>query len=125
MKFRALRHLPPLVVAAVLFSLAGCASVDRNIATTQQAVTPVPVGEAEDVPASDLALALLRAGFTREDILEHGPALHTALATSGGAQFRRDRVVEAVLAVHSSRLYVTSRTRGTFVLPIGGSEPPT
>jgi hypothetical protein len=107
--------------AIVLLLLSACASVDRNVALTQQAVIPVPVGEAADVSALHLAEAMLRSGLTHEQIVRHGPAIHEALATSGGAQFRAGKLVEAVFAVRSDHLYVTSRTRGTFVMPLDGS----
>jgi hypothetical protein len=36
----------------------------------------------------------------------------------GGAQVRTGRIVEAMFAIHGDQLYVTSRTRGTFVQPL-------
>lgn len=101
-------------------ALSGCASIDRSVALTKQSVTPITVGDAAAISAHDLAEAMLRAGFTREQILLEGPAVRNALATSGGAQLRSGRLVEALFAVHGDRLYVTSRTRGTFVQPLRG-----
>ncbi len=103
---------------ALLLALQGCAAVDRNVRLTEEIVTPISVGEAEEVSADDLAEAMLRAGFTPQQILDHGADVHYALATGGGAQVRQDKLVQAVFAVHSRKLYVTSRTRGTFVLPL-------
>ena len=99
--------------------LPACASVDRNIGLAEQVVTPVAAGEATDVVAYDLAQSMLRAGFSREEILKHGPALRNALATAGGAQLRRGTLIEALFAIHSDRLYVSSRLRGTFVRRLG------
>ena len=107
------------VIAATL-ALSGCASIDRSIALTKQSVMPITVGEVTAVSAHDLAEAMLRAGFSREQILRDGPAVRNALATSGGAQLRSGKLVEALFAVHGDRLYVTSRTRGTFVQPLRG-----
>jgi hypothetical protein len=107
------------LIAAGL-ALGGCASVDRSVALTQEVETPITVGDAASISAHDLAEAMLRAGFTREQILRDGPAVRNALATSGGAQLRSGKMVEALFAVHGDRLYVTSRTRGTFVQPLRG-----
>lgn len=99
--------------------LAGCSTMDRSVALTDDPVIEVPVGEAADVPADVLAEALLRAGLTRERILTEGPSIRNKLATTGGAQVRDDKLVSALLAVHDGKLMVTSRERGTFVLPLG------
>jgi hypothetical protein len=112
-----------LAAAALMagaLALGGCATIDRSVALTQEIVTPITVGDASAISAHDLAEAMLRAGFTREQILRDGPAVRNALATSGGAQLRSGKLVEALFAVHGDRLYVTSRTRGTFVQPLRG-----
>lgn len=108
----------------LLLIVAGCATTDENIAMTKAPVSPMVVGEATEVSAFDLAQAMLRAGFTREQILKQGPSVRLALATSGGAQVRDGKVVGALFSVHENQLYVTSRTRGTFVQPLGAPPPP-
>jgi uncharacterized protein YceK len=109
-----------LAVALVLTAwLSGCATtMDRSIAIAEQIVTPVTVGDPTSVAALDLAEAMLQAGFTPEQIIEDGPAIRDALALSGGAQVRYDHVAQALFAVHSQQLYVTSRDRGTFTVPL-------
>ena len=102
----------------LLATLSACSGVDRSIDLSRQSVLPVTVGEGFPVSADDLAAAMLRAGFNREQILRDGPAIRNALGTSGGAQVRTGRIVEAMFAVHGQRLYVTSRSRGTFVQPL-------
>lgn len=108
-------------IAALLLvlTLAACTTVDENIARTTEPVTPITVGEATEVSAFDLAQAMLRAGFTRDQILLHGAAIHHALATSGGAQVRDGKMVGALLSIHAGQLYVSSRSRGTFMQPLG------
>ena len=86
---------------------------------TTAPVSAIVVGDATEVSAYDLAQAMLRAGFTRDQILKQGPAVRLALATSGGAQVRDGKVVGALFSVHENQLYVTSRSRGTFVQPLG------
>jgi hypothetical protein len=83
-----------------------------------QPVSNVVVGEAAEVSAYDLAEAMLRAGFTRDQILQYGPQVRRSLATSGGAQVRDGKVVGALFSIHGNQLYVTSRSRGTFVQTI-------
>ena len=114
------RSIFAVAALAGALALSGCATIDRSIALTQQSVTPITAGEATGISAHDLAEAMLRAGFSREEILREGPAVRNALATSGGAQLREGNLVEALFAVHGDRLYVTSRTRGTFVQPLRG-----
>jgi hypothetical protein len=97
---------------------AGCSSTDRSVALAKQEVTSIPAGEAAAVSAPMLAEAMLRAGFKKEEVIEYGPEVRNALATSGGAQVRKGHVTEALFAIHSDSLYVTSRARGTFVQPI-------
>jgi hypothetical protein len=115
----------PGAVAALAFALfvAGCGSMAENmnrpIELTEATVVPISVGEGEEVSADDLAEAMLRAGFTPEEIVAHGAELHHALATAGGAQLRQGKIVSALFAVDSGKLYVTSRERGTFVHPLG------
>jgi hypothetical protein len=110
-------------VAFAALTLSACASMDRSVALTEDVVVPFAVGDATDVPADALAEAMLRAGFTPEAVLAHGVAVHHALATSGGAQVRQNDMVEAMFAIHAGQLYVTSRTRGTFIQQIGGERP--
>jgi hypothetical protein len=116
---RALRRLVAPLAAVVM--VAGCASVDQSVALDTQEVLPIAVGDTSPVDAYDLASAMLRAGFSNDDVLRYGPDVNVALATAGGAQIRQNKMVSALFAVHGDKLYVTSRTRGTFVVPITGA----
>jgi hypothetical protein len=111
-----------LAVSLMAVAVAGCSSLDRSVALAKQDVTQIAVGEAAAVPALLLAKVMLRAGFEEEAVLRYGPSIRNALATSGGAQVRMGHVTEALFAVHSERLYVTSRQRGTFVEPIQSAD---
>jgi hypothetical protein len=93
--------------------------MDRSVILATDPVVPISVGEQAFVSAFDLADAMLRAGFSRDEVLELGPSVHSALATSGGAQIRQNKSVSAILAVYGDKLYVTSLARGTFAVPIG------
>jgi hypothetical protein len=117
------RKFPALAAAVavlVAVSLSACTTtMDQSVKLASQPVTPISVGDATTVSATELATAMLRAGFTKDEIRAQGPAVFDALATSGGAQVRQGKVVAALFAVHGTRMYVTSLTRGTFVVPLG------
>lgn len=108
------------LVAVVLIPLllGACASTDRGIALAEETVTPMTVGDSADVPADQLVSAMLRAGFSREEILTHGVAVRRALAESGGARVRSGNMVAAMMAIHGRKLYIVSRTRGTFTVDL-------
>ncbi len=83
-------------------------------------MNPIPVGETAAVTAIDLARAMLTAGFTPDQVLDYGPETRNALATYGGAEIRQDGLVSAIFSVRDNYIYVTSRSRGTFVQPMTG-----
>jgi hypothetical protein len=108
------------VGVALGVALGGCsATMDRSVLLATEPVVAVSVGEQAFVSAFDLAQAMLRAGFTRDEVLKLGPSVHSALATSGGAQVRQNKQVSAIFAVYGDRLYVTSLARGTFAMQMG------
>jgi hypothetical protein len=117
------RLLPIAVVSGVAaILLSACAgAISQSVLLTDQTVTPITNGTAAPGWAAALGEARQRAGFTREEILQEGPQVGDALATSGGAQVRRGKIVSALFAVQDGQLIVTSRERGTFVLPLTGS----
>jgi hypothetical protein len=100
---------------ASIVALSGCSANDRTVALVSQEVTQMSVGETASVPANVLARAMVRAGFDKNAIIKHGPAIRNALATAGGAQLRQDHTTAALFAVHSDRLYISSRLGGTVV----------
>ena len=117
-----------MVVKAVgagllVIALGACATTkfDSNIKLTNQPVTAIVVGDAADVPALILASAMLRAGFTEQQVLDDGPGVREALATSGGAQVRDEESILALFSVQSGLLYISSRERGTFTMRIDGT----
>ncbi len=102
--------------------LSGCAgAISCSVLLTDQAIMPIANGSATHVAPSDLAQAMLRAGFTRDEILQYGPGIGEALATSGAAQVRRGKVVAALFAVNDGQLIVTSLDR--FVQPLTAGGP--
>ncbi|MEK7995169.1 MAG: hypothetical protein AAB403_15295 [Planctomycetota bacterium] len=68
--------------------------------------------------ADDLIEVMRRAGFSDEQILEHGPDVHDGLAQSGAVQVRVNNKVEAVFAINRDRgdcVYISTRVRGNFI----------
>lgn len=101
----------------ILLALGACGN-DPNIRRASEPVSPIAVGDPADVNAMALASAMIRAGFTREQILNLGPSIRRGLATNGGAQAQRDGRVAALFSHMDGRLYVTSESSGTFTVRI-------
>ena len=108
---------PAVVLIACSFFLAACGG-DPNVQRVSEPVTSLSVGDPGDVSATALARGMTGAGFSRDEIIEMGPAIRRALVTSGGAQARRDGQIVAVFSHMDQRLYVTSENSGTFTVGI-------
>lgn len=102
-------------VLCLVLAVAAC-SADPNFRRVSDPVTSISVGEPGEVSAASLARAMIRAGFTRDEILELGPGIRRSLASNGGAQARREGRVHALFSYMQGRLYVTGSNTGTFVL---------
>jgi uncharacterized lipoprotein YajG len=108
---------PAVALVAGSFLLAAC-SGDPNVQRVSEPVTSLSVGDPGNVSATALARGMTRAGFSRAEILEMGPAIRRALVTTGGAQARREGQIAAVFSHMDGNLYVTSETSGTFTVSI-------
>ena len=93
--------------------LAACGA-DPNVARTTEPVSGLSVGEPGDVSAESLARAMLRVGFTPEEVLELGPGIRRSLTQRGGAEARRGGQLIALFSSFGGRIYVTSERTGTF-----------
>jgi hypothetical protein len=113
-----------VAAGALAATLAACSTTkfDSNLRLTNQPVMAMGVGEAANVPAMVLASAMIRAGFTDEQILREGPGVRNALATSGGAQVRDEESILALFSVQNGLLYVSSRERGTFTMRLSDGD---
>lgn len=110
-----------LVSIALVLIFAACS--DSNVRRMDSPVVPIAVGETALLSATSLAKAMLRAGFSREEILEYGPAVRNSISMQGGAEVKRSNAIQALFSVHDGTLYVSSRTSGTFAQPIAGVDP--
>lgn len=95
-------------------ALAGCAS-DTSYRKANDNVSTVTVGDPGEISATALAKAMIRAGFSHDEILELGPGIRRGLSESGGAQARRNGEIVALFSHKGGKLYVTSGSSGTFV----------
>lgn len=101
--------------------VAGCATTDVNVQAFERAVTPVQTDETADVPALVLARAMAETGFSRAEILEHGPAIRNAIASAGGAQIADGSRALAMVSVMDGRLFIVSNEHGTTFIPVSGA----
>lgn len=105
------------LIAALAMALSACAS-DSNMRRSAAPVNEVAVGEPGDVRAETLASAMLRVGFSADEVLTLGPSVRRSLVLSGGAEARRQGELIALFSHAQGRLYVTSTRTGTFVLDV-------
>lgn len=105
-----------IVLLVTGLAIAGCG--DPNVQRVSAPVTSIAVGDRGEVSALALARGMTRAGFTRDEVLELGPSIRRAVATSGGAQARRDGRIFALFSHMDGQLYVTSGNTGTFTIDV-------
>ena len=109
-----------LLAAAVVVMALAMGQVGCVTAGTQ--VVPMANRDVAALNAEQVVDAMRQAGFTHEQIIEHGPRLRNTLASAGAAQVRVDGVVQALFAVDGDRLYVSARGRAAFITPLGESD---
>ena len=103
------------IVAVLALGQIGCATVGEQ-------VVPMANRDAAALTAEQTVDVMRQAGFTHEQIVEHGPRLRNTLASAGAAQVRVNGVVQALFAVDGDRLYVSARGRAAFITPLGESD---
>ncbi len=91
-------------------------------------IAPQSNQEVADLSSDDVVRIMRRVGFPDDLILELGGEMHEALLYSGAARVLDNKEVEALLRINGRYVYITSRSRGTFVYDpatgeFSGSEP--
>jgi len=106
--------------AALLFlvmaiGLAGCAGPGARV---------MAIGGQDVVAldADDVVRVMRRAGFSDQQVIDLGTDVRNALASTGGAQVRVGRKVEALFAVDGQYLHGSSRRRGSFIYDLATHE---
>lgn len=91
-------------------------------------IVPQSNQEVADLSSDDIVRIMRRIGFPDDLILELGRDMHSALLRSGAARVLDGKTVEAILRINGRYVYITSRTRGTFIYDpatgqFGGTTP--
>lgn len=68
--------------------------------------------------SDDVVQVMRAAGFSDEQIWEHGTALRDGLARLGAVQIKVDGKVEVVFAINDGDVYISTLGRGHFVYSV-------
>lgn len=99
-----------LLLMLPAFGLGGC--------TGNRGFELYPVNNPQNVltlSSDDIVRVMRRAGFSDNQILQHGEDLYLALAQYGAAQIKIRRRIEAVFAINGDAVYVSSRVTGNSI----------
>ena len=96
--------------------------VSRRQSKPTLEVVPRNNRDVANLSPDDIINVMEQVGFSDEQILGLGPALHEALFTSGAAAVMYGREAEVVYAVSGEHLFIQSRTEGTFMYNITKSQ---
>lgn len=78
-------------------------------------IVPQSNQEVADLSSDDVVRIMRRIGFPDDLILELGGEMYNALRRSGAARVLDKQTVEAILRINGRYVYITSRSRGTFI----------
>lgn len=115
---RCARFISLTVLPVLLFCVGGC--------QTHTEVAPFIGRSVVALEADDVVLIMRKAGFSDEDIREHGVALRNGLATQGGARIEKDNLTTAVFIAKGREVHVYTYGGTSFVytLPTHSGESP-
>ena len=97
-----------LLLALLAFGVVSCAPRGLDI-------IPLNNRNVLTLSTDDIVRVMRQAGFSDNQILEHGTYLHDALANSGAAQIKIRNMLEAVFAINGDAVYISTRLRGNFI----------
>jgi len=99
-----------LLLALMVFGAVGCAP-------RRMEVVPLRYQDVLELSSDDIVRVMRQAGFSNDQILEHGADLHDALAHSGAAQITTGRGGRrvAVFAINGDAVYISSRMAGNSI----------
>ncbi len=116
-----------LFAFSILMGLAGCARITwprvewkrlssrREKSSKGFKVVAMSNRDIAELSADDIVLIMRQAGFSDGQIMELGPDVRDGLLFSGAVQVRRKKKVEAIFAVNSDYIFITTRLRGSFI----------
>jgi threonine dehydratase len=100
-----------LMLALLASGVVGCMmQSDRGFE-----VVPVSNRNVISLSSDDVVRVMRRAGFSDEQILELGTAVHSGMLTSGAVQIKLNNKVEVVFAANGDDVYIGTRLRGNFI----------
>ena len=98
-----------LLLALLAFGVVSCAT-HRGLE-----ILPLRSKDILTLSSDDIVRVMRQAGFSDNQILEHGTDLHTALSREGAAQIKIRRKPEAVFAINGDAVYISTRLRGNLI----------
>jgi hypothetical protein len=98
-----------LLLALMAFGIGGC------IGNRGFEIFPLSNQNVLTLSSDDIVRVMRRAGFSDNQILQHGEDLYLALSQHGAAQIKIQRKVQAVFAINGDAVYISSRARGNFI----------
>lgn len=120
-----------LVLILLALEVVGCrgpaqkdASAEAGLENEPAMLRVVPHSNKEmaDLSPDDIVRVMQRIGFTDEQVIALGTALHNALLRSGAAAIVAGRKTEVLFAVNGEYLYIQSPLRGTFVYDLASGR---
>jgi hypothetical protein len=98
-----------LLLTLLAFGLSGCTG-NRGFE-----IFPLNNQNVLTLSSDNIVRVMRRAGFTDNQILQHGEDLYLALAQYGAAQIKIRRRLEAVFAINGDAVYISSRVTGNSI----------
>jgi hypothetical protein len=78
-------------------------------------ILPVNNQNVLTLSSDDIVRVMRGAGFSDNQILQHGENLYLALSQYGAAQIKIQRKLEAIFAINGDAVYISTRLRGNFI----------
>jgi hypothetical protein len=107
-----------MMLAALALSLSGCAQP-----TTGIKMLPKANSDVVDLTAADVVQIMRAAGFSNEQIAEHGAALREGMARSGSVYVQIGESIEVVFAAKGDKVHISALGRGHFYYDVKTGWP--
>ncbi len=92
-----------LLLTLLAFGVVSCAA-HRGLK-----VVPLNHVEVLTLSSDDIVQVMRRAGFSDNQILEHGTDLHDALSRSGAARIEINKTLQAIFAINGDTVWLSTR----------------
>ena len=102
------------LILILALAVAGC-TPDTTSPSSKLRLSPLNNQDTVNLNANDIVSIMRSAGFSDDQILEHGTRMHQDLLESGAVQLKVDDKIEAIFAVNNNYIYIATRMRGSFI----------